>query len=173
VVFVGPTYSFPNRDAVEYLLESIWPVIRGKQSGATLELIGRGTGDDLARYNQIPGVSAPGTVPDIRPHLERATCCAVPIRVGGGTRVKILDAWAMGKAVVSTSIGCEGLAAIDGENILIRDDPPAFADGALQVMADASLRNRLERNARETVVRQFSWDVIGERLRDAYRGLIG
>src|SRR3989449_4866195 len=88
-------------------------------------LIGGNAPADRARYDAAPGVAALGTLPDIRPALAEASCCVVPIRIGGGTRLKILDAWAMGKAVVSTSIGCEGLEVTDGEDILIRDAPDA------------------------------------------------
>jgi hypothetical protein len=92
--------------------------------------------------------------------------------VGGGTRLKILDAWAMGKAVVSTSIGCEGLDAVDGENILIRDTPDGFADAVLQVLRDARLRGQLERNARRTAITTYSWDAVGRKIRSAYDELL-
>ncbi len=105
--------------------------------------------------------------------LAAARCCVVPIRIGGGTRLKILDAWAMGKAVVSTSIGCEGLDAVDGENILVRDTPDAFAGAVVEVLRDATLRSRLERNARRTAIETYSWGVVGLRLRAAYNGLLG
>ena len=172
VAFVGPTYSFPNRDAVEFLLEEIWTLVRRDVPGATLQLIGRNAGGDRARYAAVPGVQPLGHVADIRPPLAHAACCVVPIRIGGGTRLKILDAWAMGKAVVSTSIGCEGLDAIDGANILIRDTPAEFAAAVAAVLNDDRLRERLERNARRTAVETYSWDVIGRRLRAAYDGLL-
>ena len=126
VVFLGPTYIFPNHDAVDYLLEEIWPNIRAVERSASLQLIGNSSRSDRERYNSHPGVNCVGLVEDIRPNMADASCSIVPIRVGGGTRLKILDAWAMGKAVVSTSIGCEGLEAIDGKNILIRDTPRSF-----------------------------------------------
>jgi glycosyltransferase involved in cell wall biosynthesis len=96
----------------------------------------------------------------------------VPIRVGGGTRLKILDAWAMGKAVVSTSLGCEGLDAVDGENILIRDTPDAIAEGVAQVLGEAQLRIRLEANARRTALDTYSWKIVGGRMRAAYHELL-
>lgn len=173
VVFVGPTHSHPNRDAVEFLLHQIWPTIRAAAASASLQLIGRSEPADQARYNAEPGVTALGHVPDIRPALADALCCVVPIRIGGGTRLKILDAWAMGKAVVSTSIGCEGLDALDGENILIRDTPDAIADAVLHVLGDAQLRGRLERNARRTVVEAYGWGIVGGRIRAAYNELLG
>ncbi len=173
VVFVGPTFSFPNRDAVGFLLQDIWPIVRTASCSASLQLIGRNPPADRARFDAEPGVSALGEVPDIRPALAEARCCAVPIRVGGGTRLKILDAWAMGKAIVSTSIGCEGLDAVDGQNILIRDAPDAFADAVLQVLSDGRLRARLERNARDTAVTTYSWSVVGRSIRSAYEELVG
>lgn len=172
VVFVGPTYSHPNRDAVEFLLQDIWPRIRTMEAPATLHLIGRNADSDRARYAAAPGVSPLGYVSDVRPVVAAARCCVVPIRIGGGTRLKILDAWAMGKAVVSTSIGCEGLDAVDGENIIVRDTPDAFADAVVQVLHDGALRTRLERNARRTTIETYSWSVVGRRLRSAYHTLL-
>ena len=96
-----------------------------------------------------------GYVPDVRPYVQGAKCYIVPLRVGGGTRLKILDAWAMGKAVVSTSIGCEGLDARDGVNILIRDTAEGFAEAVLQVLQDARLRESLGFAARDTAEGAF------------------
>ncbi len=173
VVFVGPTHSHPNRDAVEFLLQEIWPTVRAANRATSLRLIGGTAPVDRARYDAVPGVTALGALPDIRPALSEACCCVVPIRIGGGTRLKILDAWAMGKAVVSTSIGCEGLEATDGENILIRDTPDAIAEAVLQVLRDAPLRARLERNGRRQAVEGYSWGLVGRRIRSAYDGLLG
>ncbi|HEV2670255.1 MAG TPA: glycosyltransferase family 4 protein, partial [Gemmatimonadales bacterium] len=174
VAFVGPTLSsYPNRDAVEFLLEEIWPRIRAVGGSTSLQLIGRHAPADHARYNAEPGVEVLGQVPDIRPALAAAGCCVVPIRIGGGTRLKILDAWAMGKAIVSTSIGCEGLDAVDGHNMLIRDTPAGFAEAVVQVLRDSELRRRLEQNGRRTAVERYSWDSAGERLRAAYEACAG
>jgi glycosyltransferase involved in cell wall biosynthesis len=95
----------------------------------------------------------------------------VPLRVGGGTRLKILDAWAMGKAVVSTSIGCEGLAAEDGRNILVRDDPESFARAVCDVLRDPALRRQLGAEGRRTVEQRYSWEQIGELLTSLYTTL--
>ncbi len=173
VVFVGPTYSHPNRDAVGFLLQEIWPKVRARDRAASLQLIGSNAPEDRARYDAEPGVTALGHLPDIRPALSEARCCVVPIRIGGGTRLKILDAWAMGKAVVSTSIGCEGLDAVDGENILVRDAPDAFGAAVVAVLRSATLRARLERNARRTAIETYSWSVVGRRIRSAYNELLG
>ena len=173
VAFVGPTSSHPNRDAVEFLLSEIWPRIRAGDESASLQLFGRSTPADQARYNHEPGVNAVGHIPDMRPALAEAACCVVPIRVGGGTRLKILDAWAMGKAVVSTTIGCEGLDVVEGGNILVRDTPAEFADAVLRILHDVELRRHLETNGRRTAVETYSWTRVGQRIRSAYDQLIG
>jgi glycosyltransferase involved in cell wall biosynthesis len=172
IVFVGPTYSHPNRDAVDFLLREIWPRIRAADRGASLQLIGGNAPADRARYRAEPGVTVLGQVPDIRPLLVEASCCVVPIRIGGGTRLKILDAWAMGKAVISTAIGCEGLEGVDGANILIRDRPDAMAEAVVQVLHDSRLRARLEDTGRRTATATYDWAVVGQQLRAAYDELL-
>lgn len=172
VVFLGPTYMFPNKDAVEFFLAEMWSAIRRSEPGATFEIIGKASAVDRDRYAGVEGVIPRGYVTDIRPYLGRAACSVVPIRVGGGTRLKILDAWAMGKAVVSTSVGCEGLGAVDGENILIRNEPGGFTSAVLAVLRDEQLRRRLGQGGRATVERNYSWDAVGGVLRGAYRDLI-
>src|SRR5882672_893557 len=167
LVFVGAP-TFPNRDAVQHMLRDIWPSIRRAQRQASLHLIGASSDSDRARYGSEPGVTAIGHVCDLRPYLAESSCCVVPLRVGGGTRLKILDAWAMGKAVVSTSIGCEGLEAVDGTNILIRDEPKAFADAVVRVLQDSELRSRLEMNARGTAQEFYDWTVVGQSMRSEY-----
>jgi glycosyltransferase involved in cell wall biosynthesis len=170
--FLGPTYMYPNRDAVDFFLEEAWPVVRRDYPESTLHLIGKNSDDDRARFESRPGVTCNGHVPDIRPHLAQAAVSIVPIRVGGGTRLKILDSWAMGKAVVSTSVGCEGLEAIDGHNILIRDDPTEFAAAVLQVLRDRDLRDRLGREGRRTAEEHYSWRVVGQKLIGLYDNLM-
>lgn len=172
VVFLGPTYQFANRDAVEFLVDDIFPRVRTHCPTASLRLIGRNADADRQRWEGEPGVTCAGQVEDVRPFLAEASCVVVPIRVGGGTRLKILDAWAMGKAVVSTAAGCEGLRAVDGENIIIRDTPHAFAEAVCTVMGDRQLRERLGSNARETVGAMYAWSRIGAGLRGAYHGLM-
>ncbi|MEO8029747.1 MAG: glycosyltransferase family 4 protein, partial [Gemmatimonadota bacterium] len=119
-----------------------------------------------------PGIELTGYVQDVRPYVHDAGCFIVPLRIGGGTRLKILDAWAMGKAVVSTSIGCEGLRAVDGQNILIRDSPKEFAEAVALVLRDAALRQRLGAAARQTVEETYSWEVLSQPMIEAYLGVI-
>jgi glycosyltransferase involved in cell wall biosynthesis len=100
--------------------------------------------------------------------MQAAACHIVPLRVGGGTRVKILNAWAMGKPVISTSIGCEGLAAVDGENLLVRDEPRAFASAVASVLGSEMLRVRLGRRGRETVRQRYDWNSVGAPMLETY-----
>ncbi len=172
VLFLGPTYMFPNLDAVEFFLRDVWPAVCAARPDATFHLVGRNSAADRARFSAHPGVTCNDYVPDVRPHLAAAECCIVPIRVGGGTRLKILDAWAMGRAVVSTTTGCEGLAARDGENILVRNDASAFAEGVLAALNRADLRQRLEAGARATAVATYEWRRVGATIRAAYRALL-
>jgi glycosyltransferase involved in cell wall biosynthesis len=172
VVFLGPTYMFPNRDAVDFFLESIWPAVRQSCPDATFRTIGKNSAAEKARFESQPGTSALGYVSDIRPAFAEAQCSVVPLRVGGGTRLKILDAWSMGKAIVSTSIGCEGLETIDGVNILIRDEPSEFAAAVVDVLRNSELRARLQAGGRQTVETHYAWSVVGARLNAAYHELI-
>jgi glycosyltransferase involved in cell wall biosynthesis len=172
LVFLGPTYMFPNRDAVEFFLAEIWPYVRQARPDVTLSIIGKNLPGDKVLFENQPGVACHGYVSDVRPHFAEAECSVVPLRVGGGTRLKILDAWAMGKAIVSTSIGCEGLYAIDGENILIRDDPAGFAAAVSDVLNDADLRRRLGVNGRKTAEEIYSWRVVGRNLNAIYKDLL-
>jgi len=172
VVFIGPTYILANRDAVDFLFNDIWHHVRNGRPSATLRLLGRNPPANQARYVQQDGVVGAGYVADIQPHLAEASCSVVPVRVGGGTRIKILESWAMGLPVVSTSLGCEGLAAVDGQNILIRDEPESFARAVVEVLSNKNLRTRLRQEGRQTAEDLYSWDSIGHRLRSAYMELI-
>jgi polysaccharide biosynthesis protein PslH len=170
--FLGPTYMFPNRDAVDFFLADVWPTVRTACPESTFHLIGKNSVEEKLRFESHPGVRCEGYVPDIRPSFAATECSVVPLRVGGGTRLKILDAWSMGKAVVSTSVGCEGLEAVDGRNILIRDDPEKFSAAVIQVLRDHDLRERLGHEARKTAEERYAWRVVGGKLVALYQNLL-
>jgi glycosyltransferase involved in cell wall biosynthesis len=172
VAFLGPTYMFPNRDAVDFFLAEAWPLVRQRCPESSFHLIGKNSTDEKTRFESQPGVTCNGHVPDIRPHFAEAAVSIVPIRVGGGTRLKILDSWSMGKAVVSTSVGCEGLETVDGRNILIRDDPTEFAAAVVQVLRDHKLRDRLGYEARKTAEERYAWRAVGRKLVGLYKELL-
>lgn len=172
VVFVGPTYLFANQDAVDHLLADVWPRIREARPHSRLLLVGRNRPGERERFREVPGVEPLGRVPRVYPHLASAACSVIPIRVGGGTRIKLLESWAMARAVVTTSVGCEGLAVRNGENALVRDEPQAFADAVVQVLDDAGRRRALGEAGRGTVEERYTWDRVGGTLRDTYARLI-
>jgi glycosyltransferase involved in cell wall biosynthesis len=167
-VFVGGTNWFPNRDGLEWFHRDILPELRALGEDGPVTWVGRCTEADKQRFGGPDGVIFTDYVPDVRPFLHQASCFIAPLRVGGGTRLKILDAWACGSAVVSTSRGSEGLETVDGTNILIADEPRPFALAIQRVIKDAALRASLGRAGRETVVRRYSWTSIGRDLSAVY-----
>ena len=171
-VFVGGTSWYPNLDALEWFVADVLPRLRVRGMHAQVTWVGRASPEEIERYNRIPGFRLTGYVPDIRPYVHSAACFIAPIRVGGGTRLKLLDAWAMGKAVVSTSSGAEGLNYVDGKNILIADSAESFADRVMVALTDAGRRRSLEAEARSVAVREYSWQVIGAKLRSLYFSLL-
>ncbi len=172
IVFVGESTWFPNRDGLQYFCDAILPRIRATAGVTPVRWVGRASDALREAYRDRYAVELTDYVPDVRPYVRDAACYVVPLRVGGGTRLKILDAWAMGKAVVSTSIGCEGLAAEDGSNILVRDDPHGFAQAVCAVLQDPALRQRLGAAGRRTVERHYSWERIGDFLLPLYGSLM-
>jgi glycosyltransferase involved in cell wall biosynthesis len=165
--YVGGISWFPNLDALDFFCNEILPHMR-QPGSARARWIGSASTVQQRHYRERFGVELTGYVEDVRPFMRDAACHIVPLRAGGGTRLKILNSWAMGKPVVSTSIGCEGLAAVDGENILIRDDPKEFASAVDAVLDDGELGRRLGERGRATAERLYSWDVIGRDLVETY-----
>ena len=169
VAFIGGTSWAPNLDALNFFCEQILPHLPAAiRKSHSVRWIGNATREQQYRYAARYGVELSGYVRDVRPSMREADCHIVPLRAGGGTRLKILNSWAMGKPVVSTSIGCEGLAAVDGQNILIRDDPEQFARAIVDVLQDPALRVRLSEHGRRTAEELYSWDIIGRAMIQTY-----
>lgn len=174
-VYMGDYKYFPNTDAVLYFAEEILPLIRARRGDFSLTLLGKDPPPELIRLHNDPGsaVTVAGLVDDTRPYLQGSAVFVCPLRSGSGTRFKLLEALACGCPVVSTSVGCEGLGAVDGQHMLIRDTPQAFADAVLALLDDPALGERIGREGREWVVRQHAWTHSAALLRDAYDKLIG
>ena len=172
IVFVGGAWWLPNRDGMEYFCEDILPRIRARIRNAPVTWVGHASEDDRHHFLEKYDVRLTGYVDSVEPFVQEAGCYVVPLRIGGGTRLKILDAWAMAAPVVSTRLGCEGLSARDGEDILVRDEPDAFASAVCEVLRDEALRTRLGRAGRRTAEERFDWDVIGKDMLRHYRGLL-
>lgn len=172
VVFVGGCSWFPNTDAMSYYCIDILPLIRDRLPGCPFTWIGRVPERVRRRYEDEFNIEVTGYVEDVKPGIDRARCFVVPLRVGGGTRLKILDAWAMGKAVVSTSIGCVGLRAVNGENIMVRDEPASFADAVVEILEDDALISRISELARATAEQIYEWEIIGGAMVDRYNAIL-
>jgi glycosyltransferase involved in cell wall biosynthesis len=171
VVWVGGLGWFPNRDAAAFLLREIWPRVRAGCPDAELDLVGHAPRSLLPAGWNGEGVRVHGYVPDIRPYVVRAHVFVVPIRVGGGTRLKILDAMALGKAIVTTRVGCEGIEVRGGEDLVLADTPDELAGAILRLLEDAPLRARLGANARALAERRYAWDIVGEGFLGIFRAL--
>jgi glycosyltransferase involved in cell wall biosynthesis len=174
ILFLAALDWYPNLDALDYLLEDILPLVRQASPSARLRIVGRRPPAGLKeRIARCPGVELVGEVADVRPFLTRAAVVAVPLRVGGGSRVKILEALAMGKAVVSTSVGAEGLAVTDGVHLLVADTPSAFATRTVELLGSPDEQRRLGENGRKLVVERYSWDQMARALEWAWGALCG
>lgn len=169
LVYVGGMNWFPNLDAMRYFCAEILPRIAERIPDVSLTIIGKNP-DGLAirELKDSPRVRIAGMVDDIRPIVSAASAFIVPLRIGGGTRLKILDALSMSKALVSTSVGCEGLEAVPGKHLLVADEPAAFADAVIRVLKDRDLRRALGRSGRDFVKRKYEWDVVARELDALY-----
>jgi sugar transferase (PEP-CTERM/EpsH1 system associated) len=159
LVFTGSMDWMPNEDAVAYFAEKILPLIRREVPQAAFWAVGRRPPRRLQALAS-ESVMVTGAVDDIRPYLAKAALCVVPLRSGSGTRIKIFEAMAMGKAVVSTSLGAEGLPVRDGENIVLADDPPAFARQVIGLLRDPQRCRQLGRAARKLVEENYGWPAV-------------
>jgi glycosyltransferase involved in cell wall biosynthesis len=171
MVFNGTLHYRPNLDAAYYLVDEIWPLVEQRCPHARLTIVGRGAEADLRRLRR-PNVVVTGEVPDVRPYLERAAVVGVPVRMGGGTRLKVVEALAMGKAMVSTTLGCEGVKALHRKHLWIADDAESFASGVAMLFADAAQATALGLAGRALMEEAYSWDMAGTLLEGLYRRIV-
>jgi polysaccharide biosynthesis protein PslH len=164
VMFVGAMDWEPNVDAVEYFCAEVWPAITAAVPEARFRIVGRNPG---RRVQRLAGgaVEVTGSVPSVADHLHQAAVVVVPLRIGGGTRLKIYEAMAAGKAVVSTSVGAEGLDVHHGRDILLADSASAFADEVVALLRDQGLRAHYEQAAARLAA-QYDWPAIGDKFLD-------
>jgi glycosyltransferase involved in cell wall biosynthesis len=162
VVFTGSMDWEANIDGVEYFCKEIWPLVLARVAGARFRIVGRAP---HARVQKLASesVEVTGTVPSIVDHLRAAAVFVVPLRIGGGTRIKIYEGMAMGKATVSTRVGAEGLDVQHGRDIVLEDRPAAFADAIVTFLENEQVRRRFEAAAASTA-RKYDWSVIAQRF---------
>ncbi|HGJ64687.1 TPA: glycosyltransferase [bacterium] len=169
LVFTGSMDWQPNEDAVLFFCEHIFPLIKAEIPEIEFYIVGSKPTEKVMKLNNIEGVIVTGFVDDVRSYISNSTVYIVPLRIGGGTRLKILQAFAMSKAVVSTSIGCEGIDVNDGQNILISDEPRQFAENVIKLLKDKQLRCKLGENGRKLVQQKYDWKAIAKKLESIYR----
>ena len=173
LVFTGSMDWLPNEDGMLYFVRDILPLIRREEPDATLSIIGRAPTPAVRRLGEEAGIEVTGRVDDVRPHVGAGTVYVVPLRIGGGTRLKIFEAMGMGKAVVSTTIGAEGLPVTDGRDILIADEPSSFAAAVVRLIRDERVRRQIEEAARQLVVARYDWSAVAQDFEEALERLCG
>jgi polysaccharide biosynthesis protein PslH len=169
VSFVGAMDWEPNVDGVEYFCSEVWPAILAEVPGAKLRIVGRNPVRRVEKWAS-ESIEVTGRVPSVIEHLRESAVVIVPLRIGGGTRLKIYEAMAAGKAVVSTTVGAEGLDVQHGRDIMLADDARTFSEAVIMLLRDRELRRRYERAAAETAAR-YDWPAIGERFCEVLQGV--
>jgi glycosyltransferase involved in cell wall biosynthesis len=170
VLFFGALNYYPNVDALQFFVREAWPRVQAEEPGARLRILGPKPPPSISSLS-APAIELVGYVDDVRPHISCAAVVIAPLRIGGGTRLKVLEAMSLGKAVVSTSIGAEGIDVTHGKDILLADDGPSFASGIVRLLRDEELARRLGTEARDLVVDRYSWRASAERLVRFYEEL--
>jgi len=171
LLFVGHMGYAPCEDAAEILVRDVLPRVRARVPEAEVWIVGQ---EPTSRVRALEGrgVFVTGEVPDVRPFYSRAAVCAIPLRAGGGSRLKILEAMALGRPVVSTRLGAEGLALKDGEHLLLADDPAAMAAAVVQLLGDPARAARLVSAARQLVEAEHDWNLLAARQLALYGELV-
>ncbi len=160
LVFLGSMDWMPNIDGMLWFTAEIWPLIRAKRPQTTLAIVGRKPGPAMLALGGKPGIKVTGTVPDVRPWLHGSKLSIVPLRIGGGTRLKIYESMAARIPVISTTVGAEGLDYRDGETIQIADTPALFAEHCLDLIEDVPSMNRMSEAAWNLVANHYSWHAV-------------
>ena len=168
LVFTGSMDWLPNEDAIQFFTKEIMPRIKVRVPDATLTVVGRNPYASLVELGKRdPSIIVTGRVEDVRPYMERAAAYIVPIRIGGGTRLKIYEAMAMEKPIISTTIGAEGLPVVDGRELLLADTAEKFADAVVSVLRDEATARELGERAAIAVRERFSWDKVSKAFAEA------
>lgn len=172
IVFVGAMDYVANIEAAVFFANRIWPHVRNRLSGAELVIVGSNPDPGVLALAELPGVTVTGMVPDVRPYYRDAFAAVVPLRTGGGTRLKILEAMAAGVPVVSTPLGAEGLEVIDGENLLLVEsaDTEGWIDRLVSLAGSPAQRAPLIASGLRLVQSRYDWEILGSKLVATYEG---
>jgi sugar transferase (PEP-CTERM/EpsH1 system associated) len=172
IVLSGKMSYYANEAAASFFCTEILPLIMSSEPQTTLTIVGSSPSRRLRQYGRMPGVTVTGYVPDIRASLRQARVAVCPVTVGAGIQTKVIEAMAMGKPVVATTKACQALSAKDGEDLLIADEPRAFADAVVNVLRDDKLALKLGQNGRKYVENNHSWDENARLLEETYHKAI-
>lgn len=162
LVFTGTMDFRPNIDSARWFVEEILPRIANARPQVKLEIVGRNPTDEVLALARRPGVTVTGFVPDLRPHVARAAVYVSPVRFGSGIKCKMLEAMAMGKAIVTTGAGTSGVAAQSGQDYLTAEEPGAFAAAVLDLLADREKRRRFAQASRRFIEQHYTWERMAE-----------
>ncbi len=172
LIFVGTMNWYPNVDAMRFFLSAVWPVLTQLEPGVSMEIVGANPPADLMEYQQKDTrVRVHGFVDDVRPYLAEAGIYVCPVRDGGGTKLKVLDAFSSGVPMVAHPIACEGIAVEDGRHVLLASDPDSYATKIIELMQDEPLRCRMATEARKLVETRYSFASIGRRLYEEFSSI--
>jgi polysaccharide biosynthesis protein PslH len=172
VLFTGTMNYSPNAEAMLYFVGEIWPLIQERIPDAVLQIVGHSPPLEITKLAQVSNVDVLGSVPDVRSYLVSAQVVVAPLRIGGGTRLKILEAMAMARAVVSTSLGCEGLDVQHGRHLLVADDPAAFAECVCDLLTNPTRRAEIGQEGCQLVHESYDWRTLGLRMEEALRDVL-
>lgn len=173
MIFVGGLTWYPNRKAMDFFVASLWPKIKESMPEATMTIVGRNPPDNyLLLTKEDPKFNVTGFVDDVRPIMESASVYVCPINDGGGTKLKILDALAMEKAIVAHPLACEGIDVVDGVHVLFAETTEEYLEKIQLLFGDASLRKKMGQNGRKLVSEKYSYEGIGKKLADTFSSII-
>ncbi len=169
LVYLGNFGYLPNVDAMLYFCQSIFPQIIEQVTETKLIILGASPPESIKALANHPAISVTGKLADTRSYLSRAWIFVCPLRIGGGTKIKMLEAMSMQKAIVSTSVGCEGLDLVSGEHFLLANEAEQFSESVIKLLRDADLRKTLGEQARKLVEQQYDWDRSAQLLETLYK----
>jgi glycosyltransferase involved in cell wall biosynthesis len=171
IVTLGTLYYPPNADGIRWFIKEVFPLIRSKVPEVKLTIIGKNPPKDFFKLAKEPnsGIVIAGFVPDLDPYFADSTLAVIPVRAGGGMRVRILEAFARAMPVVTTRVGLEGIQAQPGRDVLVADHPADFAEAVIRILHDKGLQTRLATNGRCLVESNYDWQVVLKDLDKVYR----
>jgi len=171
IVTLGTLHYPPNADGIRWFFEQVYPKVRKINPEANLTIIGKNPPPDFIRFAEQNSehVSVTGYVPDLEPILKDAAVLVIPVRAGGGMRVRILEGLAYGEAIVTTTIGLEGIDAESGKEVIVADTPQEFAEAVLELLGNYELRNEIAKNGRDLVERLYDWQVVLQKIKEIYQ----